>query len=294
MLIALSGLTMILANAIPHWDRLFIPRQDFWILAAGIPLTHFAYSLPHFEPSREGKIAIAMVSIPAFIALVYCLIFDYRFLFHWTLELNVYDTYYLLLPLGILFIVIIFLRRTVQLSTHAVQGMNQPGPSLRWQSLIHPQGEDALVSHNMAIALSIAFLPALQTLIGLPDPYGFILSNIGSILATIAIAFVYFSYAPEVNSFMGKLVGITLITVLLIFSVFGSIDVNLAQRFDFSADRIQALASIHEMLVKTEDNIDIPPKLPILSPGMLQNQRIQQATARSIPLLKEAISTLIC
>jgi signal transduction histidine kinase len=262
VLIALSGLTMVVANAIPHWDRLFIPWQDFWILAAGVPLTYFAYSLPRFEPSREARTAIAMISAVALLALIYCFTFDYHFLFQWTLEIDVSDTYYLLLPFGTLFIVFIFLRRTVQLSIRTEQVTNTPGINLYWQALIHPQGEDALVSRNMAIALSLAFLPAIQTLVSFPGPLGFILSNIGALLATIAIALVYFNYAPEVNSFMAKLVGITLITVLLIFSIFGTVDVYYENRLNLSVNRWPIAASIiHELLIRNVNILDVPPEI---------------------------------
>ena len=261
ILIALSGLTMIVANAIPHWDRLFIPWQDFWILAAGVPLTYFAYSLPRFEPSREARTALAMISAVAILALIYCFIFDYHFLFQWTLELDVSNPYYLLLPFGTLFIFFIFLRRTVQLSISTEQATNKTGESSPWQSLIHPPGENAVVSRNVAIALSLAFLPALQTLVSFPGPLGFILSNIGALLATIAIALVYFNFAPEVNSFMAKLVGITLITVLLIFSIFGTIDVYNENRLNLSVNRWTIMASIYELMVSNLDILDVPPEI---------------------------------
>lgn len=250
-MVALSGGATVLANAFLYWDRLFVPWQDFWILAGGVALAQFAYSLPRYEPSLEAKSVRVVMGGLAFLALAYCFIFDYRFLFDWTPQLDVSDAYYLLLPVGTLLIVMIFLRRSVQFSIQA-ESLSRSRSETRdiWQHLIHPQGEDAKVLRSLAFALSLAFLPGLQTLFGFPYPYGFILSNIGSILAIVAIALVYFNYAPEVNSFMAKLVGITLTSVLLIFAISGSMDIYNAQS-DFSAARWQMIASIHSALIKT-------------------------------------------
>jgi hypothetical protein len=114
-----------------------------------------------------------------------------------------------------------------------------------WRRLIHPDGEDARALHNLALALSLAFLPAIQTVVSFPYPSGFILSNIGSILAIIAIALVYFNYAPEINSFMAKLVGIAFASVLLIVAVAGSIDVYFANVLAYELGASDATKSLY-------------------------------------------------
>jgi len=247
-LVALSGAATILANAFLYWDRFFDPWQDFWILAAGAMLAQFAYSFPRSERSQEAKFVKIVTGGLAFLSLAYCLIFNFRFLFGETPGLGVDDAYYLLLPLGTLFIVIIFLRRSLHFSFQAGSSASSPGIGHIWRHLIHPQGENAKIFRSLAFALSLAFLPGLQTLIGLPYPYGYVLSNIGSILAIVAIALVYFNYAPEVNSFMAKLVGITLASVLLIFAIFGAGDIYTSQS-GFGTARLQVIASIHNVLL---------------------------------------------
>jgi HAMP domain-containing protein len=194
------------------------------------------------------------------LALGYCITFDYRFLFGGTPGLDVNDAYYLLLPVGTLLIVIIFLRRSLHFSIQAGSTGSHPGHGGTWQHLIRPQGEEARVLRNLAFALSLAFLPGLQTFFGFPHPYGFILSNIGSILAIIAIALVYFNYAPEVDSFMAKLVGITLASVLLIFAIFGAVDIY-SEQSAYSAARSQVIASIHDALLKAGPLIPDPPQV---------------------------------
>ena len=252
VMVALSGGAMILANAFFYWDRLFVPWQDFWILAAGVALTQFAYRFPRDERSIEGRVVLIIMGGVAFFALAYCLIFDFRFLFNWVPGLNVSDVFYLLLPIGTLLIVIIFLRRSVHFSRQVETALSpSASKNIGWH-LIHPKGEDARVFRSLGLALSLAFLPGLQTLSGFPDPFGFILSNIGSILAIIAIALVYFNLAPEVTSFMAKLVGITLATVLLILTIASAFDVYLA-REEYFADRLPITTSLHDALIRTGD-----------------------------------------
>lgn len=250
--IALSGAATILTNLNTHWDRFFAPWQDAWILAGGAALTYFAFSLPILygdQRSVESRLAkFAMTGLAA-LGVVYSIVFDIRYLTQWTPELEVAGNYYLLLPLGTLLVVLIFLRRSVQLSARAGPDAHT-GPAGLWQRLVRPSGEDALMLRNLALALSLAFLPGVQTIVQFPYPLGFILSNIGALLATITIALVYFNHASEVTSFMAKLVGITLATVLLIFSVFAAIDVNRASN-SLSAQRSATAEAIRSELIRT-------------------------------------------
>ena len=142
-LVAISGATTILANAFFYWDRLFVPWQDFWILAAGLALTQFAYSLPKVERSLESRVVMGTVSILVLLALGYSLVFSYRFLIKWTPGLNVSDAYYLLLPLGTLLVVLVFLRRCVYLSKQDQSNREEPVSVSFWVHLIRPWGNDA-------------------------------------------------------------------------------------------------------------------------------------------------------
>ena len=249
ILVALSGATMILSNAFFFWDRLFSPWQDFWILAGGIALARFAYSVPTYEDSREARIVQGVLGGVTLLALAYCIYFDYLFIFQWTPDRDVADAYYLLLPATTLLVVIVFLRRSVQFSAAEEQAGSANGPRAAIRRLIRPHGDEAQAMRNLALALSLAFLPALQTLVGFSGPAGIILSNIGSILAISAIALVYFNHAPEVNSFLAKLVGITLATVLLILAIFGTLDLYAAAA-QASTNRLLITAAVRDALVE--------------------------------------------
>ncbi len=259
-LVTCSGAASILANAIFYWDRLFIPWQDFWIVAAGAALSQFAYCFPNYEPSTESRRVLILMGSLTLVAFLYCVVFDLRFLFFWSPDLDVSDAFYLLLPIGTAIVILIFLRRSVYYSQLTVSEMALSRENGVWQHLIHPQGRYALALRNMALALSLAFLPGVQTIVQWPYPYGFILSNIGALLAISLLALVYFSYAPEASSFMSKLVGITLAVVLLFFSVIGSMDVY-RTGVQYSLNLRSSLSVVLEEILRTGELVAVPPQV---------------------------------
>jgi len=251
-LIALSGGATILTNSLAHYSRLFAPWQDFWILAAGIALVRMVYSVPSHERLFEAKIVLGIVGSLVVLGLAYCLIFNYRFLFYWTPDVVASDAYYLLLPIGILLIIIIFLWRSYTFSIHDEKTTENAKTRGFWQHLVDPQGKNARTFRNLALALSLAFMPGLQTLLRFPSPFGFILSNIGSLLAVTAVSLVYLNYAPEIESFMAKLVGINLAALFLIVSVFGSYDVY-KEEANIYDSTWQVTTSVRDMLLRSEN-----------------------------------------
>ena len=251
-MVAISGVMTILSNSILFYNSLFAPWQDFWILAGGIGLVQLAYSIPFHEPSREEKVAVGIASGLAVIALVYCLTFNFIYLFRWTPALDVHDSFYMLLPLGTLFIIVLFFRRSFILSELEGSSTNNIKKRSILQHLLHPSGNDAKAFRDLALALSLAFLPGFQTWLGFPYPLGFILSNIGSILAIIAITLVYLNYAPEIKSFMAKLVGIALATVVFILAIFGTIEIFYEQAA-YQDHQNLVITSTHKALLETHD-----------------------------------------
>lgn len=248
--IALSGAATILTNGISFWDRLFKPWQDFWVLVSGAALSQFAYAVPDNDRPGEARFVLFLTSGLALLALGYSVIFDYRFVFHWTPGLDVQDAFYLLLPLSTLLVVAAFLRRSAHFSalTQAAANAGPAGRTPVWWRLLHPQGKDAQALRRFALALSLAFLPGLGILLDFLGPIQFILQNVGSLLAVAAIAVVYFNYAPEMSSFMGKLVGLTLVTVLLIFSVTATVEYRRLE-MDYKGEQLAALIAARGSLL---------------------------------------------
>ena len=233
--VAASGLATIATNAVTFWGPLFDPWQDAFVVLGGIPLILFAYRFPRADQPREAKIVTTLAVLLTLIALGYVLVFDSQFIFHYVPGLSVADVFYVLMPLGTLLAVTAFFRRAIHFSRLAraeataagATGIQAQRPF--WWHLIHPQGQSARAHTGFGLGLMLGFLPGLAVLLPVPDPFDFLSLNIGSLLALAVIALVYFNVAPEMTSFMAKLVGITLLTLLVILSVIGTVSYRSAE-----------------------------------------------------------------
>lgn len=123
-----------------------------------------------------------------------------------------FDIFDLLHPLAFIWTLLIWLRQSVRLS-RAEEHPNQPG---WWQLLNRPRGQAAVATRNFALlfvaALLTVVISTLEARSYLPD---------GSfatayLLAWFAWILVYVNSAPEATSFMARLVGISLVTLLVI------------------------------------------------------------------------------
>ncbi len=255
--VAISGAVTILANGFMFWDRLFAPWQDAWVLIGGVAMSQFAYHFPRRDRMLEARGALLLFAVLALLAVGYSLLFDYQFIFHWMPGMNVSDTFYLLLPLSTVLLVAFFLRRSVRFSTlhwQSTNGALASAPS-GWRRLLWPQGQDAQVMRGIALALSLGLLPGLEIVFHVPSPYDFVMMNVGSLLAIAAVALVYLNYAPELTSFMAKLVGVTLVTVLIILSVIGTYEIS---RSEAQASREKALSLAAASVFLAGGEVELP------------------------------------
>lgn len=263
--VAVSGLMTILTNAYLFWGPLFDPWQDVFVLLGGASLGLFAYHFPSDDQPREARIMGAVLLAVVLVAFAYAARFDLQFAFAYTPGLDVADAFYVLLPLGTMLTIFIFLRRSAHYSALALaesgQG-NQPTRSFAWR-VFHPQGQSAKSLIGFALALLLGFLPGLSVLLPVPDPFDFLALNIGSLLALATLALVYFNYAPEMTSFMAKLVGITLLTLLIVLSVVGSINYR-SQARQYDATALERIAFAHAGLV-AQRSTAIPPGIAYIA-----------------------------
>jgi signal transduction histidine kinase len=248
--VAASGAATILANGFFFWDRFFDPWQDTFVILGGLALAQFGYHFPRNDQPREARFVLVVMSLLALLSVGYSLTFNYRFVFQWSPDVTVSDAFYTLLPIGTLLSFAIFLRRSVHFSALAWierQTSTSHVPSV-WQRLIRPVSQEAQTLRSFALALLLGLLPGIASLFPIPGPFDFLLMNVGSLLAMATIALVYFNYTPEMNSFMAKLVGVTLVTVLLIFSVVGTFDYRRVEA-DYEQHRRAAIVSAHGLLL---------------------------------------------
>jgi signal transduction histidine kinase len=257
--IAASGAAMILSNGLPFWDRAFDPWQDTFVLLGGVALTQFAYRFPQPDQPREAKLVLWLMGGLALLSVAYSLAFDFRFIFQWTPDLDISDVFHAFMPIGTVLAFVFFLRRSTHFSALTWIAIQDPvgrRPSI-WRRLLHPLGQEALVLRSFALALLLGLLPGLAALLPLPRLLGFLMMNLGSLLAMAAIALIYFNYTPEMTSFMAKLVGVTLVTVLLSLSVVGSIDYRQLSD-DYFVRRMAAIAAARSLLMAGRTDSMLP------------------------------------
>ena len=244
--IVLSGASTVLTNSIVFWGSLFDPWQDFWVLAAGLALVRYAYVHPRCDQPRESAMALLVTGTLACAALVLCLVFSYRFVFGWSPDLAVPDAYYLLLPFGTLVGIFVLLRRCVhlsQLESTTYDRRRDGWHSRVWHGLVHPRGGDARLMRSLGLALSVALLPGIGNLLDLPGTINYLIQHLGSLLAVAGIALVYLNHVPETSSFVTRLAGVVLLTVMLLIGGLGNyFHGELARAYDLERQTLVAQA----------------------------------------------------
>jgi DNA-binding NarL/FixJ family response regulator/signal transduction histidine kinase len=122
-----------------------------------------------------------------------------------------------LLGVSFLWAIIVFLRKSIQLS-------KQASPNKRgWSLLFRPQGRLAKATYGFVIAFVFSVLIiGMETSDGIPQWIVDTIPATGVLINLFLLGIIYFNQAPEKTSFMAKLVGISLTTLFLIIGFIGS------------------------------------------------------------------------
>jgi signal transduction histidine kinase/HAMP domain-containing protein len=119
---------------------------------------------------------------------------------------------------GFLWAALTFLRQTVHASS-------DEGRSSAWQSLWRPRGPAAQTARALALlsllALGLEMAELLKSYHISPNSVIELTQSLGILLVLSAFALVYLNYLPEKTSFMVKLVGISLVTLLAVLGSVG-------------------------------------------------------------------------
>ena len=223
--VCLSAIATILTNIGASWDWAFAPSQDALLILAGWFLVRLAYSYPEIGPRREARWMIGLYTILAATALTYALSFAVRYIANLPGDLDENQAFYLLTPAAILFVTLVFFRRSAYCSAlPSATGDNTPGSkSSALQRLRRPASRPARALRNYGLALMISLLPVIVTLLQplLPGVMATFLFNFGGVLAITVLMLVYLNDAPEPVTILAKLVGIALVSVLLTLGLAG-------------------------------------------------------------------------
>ncbi|NOZ04947.1 MAG: GAF domain-containing protein [Chloroflexi bacterium] len=117
-----------------------------------------------------------------------------------------------------LWVAIVFLRQ----AAHASSGEE---PSSVWRALWKPRGPAARAARALALlsilSLGLEMADLLRSCYFFPSNTAELIQSLGILFALSAFALVYLNYLPEKTSFMVKLVGITLVTILAVLGSVG-------------------------------------------------------------------------
>jgi signal transduction histidine kinase/HAMP domain-containing protein len=223
--VVLSSIATIVTNIGIAWDWAFAPSQDAFLILGGVFLVRFAYLYPANDQPSEARWVLAFFVVLASVAMTYAASFAIRYIAYLPGNLAENQVYYLLTPVAISLTLIVFFRRSIHWSTQNLLSSDleiQPlQPSIKF--LFKPRNKPAIVLRNYGLSLAISLLPVVVLLekAALPALLASFLFNFGAVIAIAALMLAYLSYAPEPISISAKLVGISLVSILLILGLAG-------------------------------------------------------------------------
>jgi two-component system NarL family response regulator len=208
------------------WSRRFyaVHLQLVALSLALVTILQFAYRFPHLQPrqSRREAQVVLLLSLLATTLTAGWAIYQFSQLRpEGTPSTNTAATDFWLAA-GFLWLNIVLWRRSYHSSRqHAPQ-------TPWWQHLFRPQGRPAQAAFAFFLAFLLAvFLSAvsasLDWLPGSTEALRDSLTSAGVLLNLFLIVVIYFNYTPEHTTFMAKLVGISLVAVLLILGLVGTV-----------------------------------------------------------------------
>jgi signal transduction histidine kinase/HAMP domain-containing protein len=223
--VVLSSIATIITNIGTAWDWALAPAQDAMLILGGVFLVRFAYLYPTNDQPREARWGVAFFVVLASVALTYAASFAIRYIAYLPGDLNENQIYYLLTPVAISLTIFVFLRRSIHWSTQSLQSSDLEIKSLKpsIKFLFKPRNKPAIVLRNYGLSLAISLVPAVVLIekAALPAVLASFLFNFGAVIAIAALMLVYLNYAPEPVSISAKLVGISLVSILLILGLAG-------------------------------------------------------------------------
>lgn len=154
---------------------------------------------------------------------------------------------------GNLWVLAIWLRKAVQFS--------RPADGAGWRrapaALRHPQGEEARLSRAWALLMLLSPLPVLASALEGANLLPAGLFATVHLLVLFAMVLIYVDYAPEPISFMVRLVGISLVTVLVILGLVSSYTLRTHRR---AYDRVRRAELDHVRTLIAAGRLDaLPP-----------------------------------
>jgi signal transduction histidine kinase/HAMP domain-containing protein len=224
--VILSSCATIVTNIGTAWDSAFAPAQDAMLILGGVFLVRFAYFYPERDQEREARWVVTFFTLVALAALTYAVIFAIRYIAN--LPGNIIsenNLYYLITPIAISLVIIVFFRRSIHWSFQMLSSnetiSQRNNSTIKYLIKPNNRSSSALRSYGLSLATSLVPTVALIDWIPLTPFIASFLFNFGAVIAISALMLTYLNYAPESVSISAKLVGISMVSVLLILGFAG-------------------------------------------------------------------------
>ncbi|MFP4345078.1 MAG: GAF domain-containing protein [Anaerolineales bacterium] len=209
-----------------HFPRLRYPREARLVLYISILVTALLFTWMLWEtltalPHHVGPLSSVQPETAITDRATWLLYEFERFNFGFAAQRDAeglvsYQLFDLWQLVGNSWILLVWLRKTVHSSTPRPSG---PIWRRAWTALRHARGQEALQSRAWVLLMLLAPFPVLASALdamGALPPGSFAAVHL---LVLFAIMLTYLNYAPEPSSFMVKLVGVSLVTLLVILGL---------------------------------------------------------------------------
>ena len=223
--VILSSIATILTNIGTTWDWAFAPSQDALLILGSVFLVRFAYSYPESDQPGEARWVAAFFLFLALAALTYAASFAIQYFANLPGGLDENQAFYLLTPSAILLMVLVFFRRSIHWSaqTQLISEIEAKPIKPALKSLFKPSNRSAIALRNYGLSLTIGLIPVVTVIdeTVLPAVVASFIFNFGAVMAIAVLMLTYLNHAPEPVTISAKLVGISLVSVLLILGLAG-------------------------------------------------------------------------
>lgn len=221
--VVLSSVATILTNSGTPWAWAFAPSQDALLILSSVFLVRFAYSYPSNDQQHEARRVTTAFAVPALIAVSYAAFFALLYIFSLPTELSEEQAYYLLTPLTIMGVVLVFFRRSLYCSSRPADlPVESVGPKTSpIKALLRPQNQAATTLRGYGLAVAVSLVPVVSTITRgiLPAIFTDFIFNFGVVIAIASVMLIYLNHAPEPVTISSKLVGLSLVSTLLILGL---------------------------------------------------------------------------
>ena len=252
----------------------------------------FVYYFPRLDQPKEAKIVIPlslMVIILAYVEFIFTgskLDKIYNFTAHfYTFDYGAKHAVILLLtqilPLSVM------IRKTIRYSEYDgffSRWLSKPKSILGyprflfsrfivgWIKFLNPKGKDAHATKSFTKAISIFLVIAVANVLNKSgiisyDLYAFIYANV-TLIIIFYLFITYINNSPEPTTFMVKLVGVSLVTVLLVLGFVGNLTLSLSEDDYDNQRRAQINGTKHYILERKYDELPEEIEYILLKPAL--------------------------